>query len=418
METAATTPQPPTGSPEAGLPRRLAWGICGLMFLATVLNYLDRQVVALTAENIMAEFHLSKEGFGQVLAWFRYSYAALQIGGGWIVDVAGARGTYPAAVGLWSLAGMLTASAGSVFQLSAYRFFLGIGEAFNWPCALQVSKRIFPPRDVPLAVGVFNSGSATGSILAPIIVTVLALRYGWRSPFLVLGILGFVWIAAWLALTSGRSAALSGPRGSVGQTGRALAEVLRSRGFWLLSFTAILVNGVSYFLTDWIPLYLKTERGFSFAAGNTLSILIYAGMDAGNIAVGFFVRKLVAAGWPLSTARSASFVASSLCMSFAVLAGVTSHRYLAIACLAVTAIGVTSFVVLYMNVIQEMDPEHVGLTSGLLGGLGNLTYGFASPYIGRLSDTHHTVVTFLLVGLLPWIACLAIIAGKPLKGRE
>jgi MFS family permease len=110
-----------------------AWWLCGLLFLATVLNYVDRQVLALTAEKVIAEFSLTKEAFGEVISAFRYSYGAVQIAGGWLVDRYGPRVVYPLAVGLWSLAGILTASATSVRMLSGFRFLLGVGEAFNWP---------------------------------------------------------------------------------------------------------------------------------------------------------------------------------------------------------------------------------------------------------------------------------------------
>ncbi|MGH9427186.1 MAG: MFS transporter, partial [Terriglobia bacterium] len=140
------------------------WWLCGLLFLATVLNYVDRQVLALTAEKVIEEFSLTKEAFGEVISAFRYSYGAVQIAGGWLVDKYGPRVVYPLAVGLWSLAGILTASANSVRMLSGFRFLLGIGEAFNWPSALKVTHRLLSPRDRPLANGIFNSGAAAGSM--------------------------------------------------------------------------------------------------------------------------------------------------------------------------------------------------------------------------------------------------------------
>src|SRR5439155_4071393 len=108
-----------------------AWWVCGLLFLATVLNYLDRQVLPLTAETIIEEFHLTKEEFGKIIASFRYAYAVFQIAGGWLADALGPRAVYPVAVGLWSLAGAFTGLTTSVGMLSTCRFFLGVGEAFN-----------------------------------------------------------------------------------------------------------------------------------------------------------------------------------------------------------------------------------------------------------------------------------------------
>jgi ACS family hexuronate transporter-like MFS transporter len=376
-----------------------------------VLNYLDRQVLSLTADRLIEEYGLSREQFGSVLAWFRYSYALVQAGGGWLVDVAGARLLYPSAVGLWSVAGTATAFAGSIGALSACRFALGVGEAFNWPCALKVTRKLVPPENRPLANGIFNSGTALGAILAPVVVTVLTLRFGWRASFLVTGALGGIWVLAWLIGTRGKAAQLRGGDMTVAQVPASMLHVMKDRRFWLLGVSAVLVNSVSYFLADWIPLYLKTERGFGFAAGNLLSMLVYAGMDAGSLGAGLAVRILVRRAVSLDAARKYTLLASCACMSFAAAAGVLPHAG-ALACLVLTGVGVAGFLVIYLTLVQELAPGHVGVSAGLLGGFGNLAYGLMAPYIGRYSDMQQTGVTFLLIATLPWIAFGAIAACR------
>ncbi|MCC6863029.1 MAG: MFS transporter [Bryobacterales bacterium] len=387
------------------------WWIAVLLLAATILNYLDRQVLSLTAEKVMAEFGIGQEGFGRIVAAFRYSYAFVQVGGGWLVDAFGARAVFPLAVGLWSTAGCLTAFAPTLGALYACRFLLGVGEAFNWPCALKATERLLEPKDRPLANGIFNSGTAVGAMLAPVVVTVLALHYGWRAPFLVTGALGFLWVAVWLVYTRGRGKQLAGRPLSPGGVLRVMAAILGKRAFWMLAVSSVVVNSVSYVLADWIPLYLKTERGFSFGAGNVLSMLVYAGLDAGNLLVGFYVRTAVARGRSLTAARNSALFISCLLMSSAAMAGITPSRYLALALLTLTAIGVAGFLVLYLTLVQDLDPLHVGTAAGMLGGLGNFSYGLLSPYIGRLADLHQTAWTFTLVGVLPWLAFLAILAG-------
>jgi ACS family hexuronate transporter-like MFS transporter len=388
--------------------RRGAWWICGLLFLATLLNYLDRQVLALTAERIMAEFHLNKEDFGQVIAAFRYSYAAFQLGGGWIVDAIGARGIYAGAVGLWASAGVLTSFVFSIKMLVNCRFLLGAGEAFNWPCALKVTERLIRPEDRSVANGVFNSGTAAGSMIAPVLVTFLTLRFGWRSSFLVTGILGFVWILLWLQFTR-RATELKGQPTSLRHLISVHWGILRKSTFWMLAVSAILINSVSYFLADWVPLYLKTERGFGFASGNYISVPIYAGLDAGNILIGIFARKLVARGYSIAAARRRALMLSAVLMSTAGGAGVFVNPYLCVACLVLTALGVAGFLVIYLTLVQDLDPAHVGASAGLLGGLGNLAYGLLSPFIGRLSDFRKTELIFVLLGFLPWFSFAAIL---------
>ena len=384
------------------------WWICILLLLATLLNYLDRQVLSLTADKLIAEFHIDKEGFGWILASFRYPYALAQVFGGWIVDSLGPRSVFPAAVGLWSTAGLLTGFAPSLGILSMCRCILGTGEAFNWPCALKTTERLLDDRDRPLANGVFNSGTALGSMIAPVVVTVLAARWGWRSPFIFAGALGGIWVVLWLASTRSYSVRLGGTPMAAREVVRVLIAIASKRAFWLLATTAVVVNSANYFLADWIPLYLKTERGFSFGAGNMLTVLIYAGLDAGNLLAGAFVRTATRRGVPVDQARNLALLISCILMTCAVLAGVTGSRYLALVCIILTAMGVAGFLVLYLTLVQDLDPLHVGAAAGMLGGLGNLVYGVVSPYIGRLADLHQTSLTFTCMGLLPWLAYLSI----------
>jgi sugar phosphate permease len=188
-----------------------------------------------------------------------------------------------------------------------------------------------------------------------------------------------------------------------------MVHLLTTRGFWMLTVSAVIINSVNYYLADWIPLYLKTSRGFSFAAGNVLSIVVYAGSSIGNILVGLIVRKLVAVNLTVAAAKKWSLFGSCVLICLAVAAGIASNRYVAVGCLALTAVGVAGFLVIYLTLVQDLDPAYVGLSSGLLGGFGNLTYGYLSPYIGRLADLHETSLTFMLMGLLPWLAFLAIL---------
>jgi sugar phosphate permease len=180
----------------------------------------------------------------------------------------------------------------------------------------------------------------------------------------------------------------------------------------MLAVSAVIINGVNYYLADWIPLYLKTTRGFSFAIGNLLTIVIYVGTSAGNLLSGFLVRRLVAGGVSIVNAKKWTLFLSCLLMLSAVAAGLTPSRFLAVGFLALTGVGVAGFLVIYLTLVQDLDPAHVGVTSGLLGGLGNLAYGFLSPYIGLLADLHQSFLTLTLVGVLPWLAFIAVFLGS------
>lgn len=184
-----------------------AWGICWLMFASTVLNYMDRQTITLLREPIRAEFHLDDEGFGWVMSAFLLTYAFCQLPAGYLVDRWGVRRTYAGAVTWWSLAGVTTAYSPTLGSLMLLRALLGVGESFNWPCALRATGLILPPSERSLGNGIFNSGAAVGAVITPLIVTPLTLRFGWRMTFVVVGSLGFLWVVVWLL-------ALTGERGS------------------------------------------------------------------------------------------------------------------------------------------------------------------------------------------------------------
>jgi ACS family hexuronate transporter-like MFS transporter len=387
------------------------WGICILLFLATAIIYLDRQVMALTAEKIIGEFGLTKEGFGKIIAAFRYSYGIFQIFAGFLVDARGPALVFPAASGLWAICGLLTGLTSTVGMLTAFRSLLGIGEAFNWPCALKVTNALLPPQDRPLANGIFNSGAAVGALVAPVIVTLITVYFGWRAAFVTIGVIGLVWVIVWLVFTRNSTSQLKGSPFPFKSMMQVTVRILSMRGFWMLAVSAIIINSVTYYLADWIPLYLKTSRGFSFAAGNILSIFVYAGSACGNIFVGLFVRKLASRGVDLMRAKKWALFVSCVLMLSAVPAGLTPSRYLAVVLLALTGTGVAGFLVIYLTLVQDLDPAHVGVSSGLLGGFGNLAYGFLSPYIGLLADLQKSFLTLALIGLLPWLAFITILWG-------
>lgn len=390
------------------------WGICILLFLATAIIYLDRQIMALTADRIVADFGLTKEAFGRVLASFRYSYGFFQIFGGFLVDAQGPAVVFPSASGLWSLAGLLTGLASTVGLLTGFRFLLGIGEAFNWPCALKVTNALLPPRDRALANGIFNSGAAIGALVAPVIVTFITIYFSWRAAFVVTGAAGGLWVIAWLWVTRDSSAQFKGSSFPFKRVLHVMLRILSMRGFWVLAVSAVIINSANYYLADWIPLYLKASRGFSFAVGNILSIVVYAGASVGNILAGLLVQKFMAQGMSASAAKLWTLFASCILMLSAILAGLTSQRYLAVVFLGLTGVGAAGFLVIYLTLVQDLEPAYVGISSGLLGGFGNLVYGYLSPYIGLLADLHESFITLILIGTLPWLAFIAIFWGfKP-----
>jgi MFS transporter, ACS family, hexuronate transporter len=178
------------------------------MFASTVLNYTDRQAISLVSAPIKEEFGITNEDFGWVMAAFSLTYALCQVPAGYLVDRWNTRWSYAGAVAWWSLAGMAVAFSPTLSVLMICRALLGVGESFNWPCALRVTEKVLAPADRSLGNGIFNSGAAVGAVLTPWIVTPLTKRFGWRTAFVVVASLGLVWVVAWVVSLGGSRANL------------------------------------------------------------------------------------------------------------------------------------------------------------------------------------------------------------------
>ena len=216
--------------------------------MATVLTYLDRQTISLCGPKIRDEFQLSHERFGDLLAAFRWAYGITHVPAGWMADRLPMRLTYGLAVVLWSAAGAAAAWVRGFRPLVFTRAVLGVGEGFNWPCSTRIVANVFPPNDRGLATGIFNGGAAVGSLIAPLVISPLAERFGWRTAFFAVGSIGFLWVALWIFSTR-RSGAFYA---SV-NAGRDRSNVYRS-----VFFVAFLLIGVGI---PWLAVYQGAAIG-------------------------------------------------------------------------------------------------------------------------------------------------------------
>ena len=178
----------------------LRWYICGLLFFATTVNYVDRQVLGILKPTLERELGWHESDYGWLVFAFQLAYAIMMPLAGRVIDWLGTRLGYALAVVVWSLASMSHALASSTLQFAMARFALGIGEAANFPAAIKTIADWFPKQERALATGIFNSGSNVGAIVAPLMVPVVALHFGWRSAFLATGALDLIWLAFWLWL--------------------------------------------------------------------------------------------------------------------------------------------------------------------------------------------------------------------------
>ena len=286
--------------------RNVRWWIAGVLFLLSVINYVDRQTLSILVPTIQADLELSDQQYGNIVSLFLAAYTVSYLVSGRLVDALGARLGLALFAGFWSLAQMATGLANSVLTLGACRFLLGLGEAGGYTASPKIVAEWFPPKDRGLAVGLYGSGAAIGATLAPLLVVGVAAQFGWRSAFVVTGVLGLLLAGAWYLwyrepgelaclteeeretiLAARHAEAVAAPAQPLSEWFRWRA-ILTNPGIWALMVARLLTDPVWYFFQFWMPKYLHTERHFT--QGELASMwLIFVAAD-----VGFFVSGIVA----------------------------------------------------------------------------------------------------------------------------
>ncbi len=309
---------------------KLRWWIAGMLFFASILNYIDRQTLSILAPTIQSELKLTNEDYAVVVNLFLGAYLVATLLSGRIVDRLGVRLSLALFVGWWSVANILTGFARSLGSLGACRFLLGLGEAGNWTAAPKAVSEWFPARERGIAIGLYTLGATLGATIAPVLIVGIAARFGWQMAFVVTGVAGLVWLGPWLwlyrrpaehprlapeelALIRGGAAAVADP--GPPEPWRA---VLRRPEVWLLMLTRLLTDPVWYFYQFWFAKYLHDERGVG-QLGLSVTFVIFLAADFGAIGGGWFSGLLVKAGLPAPAARIRIMMAAACLMPFSAL---------------------------------------------------------------------------------------------------
>lgn len=288
---------------------RLRWAVIGVFALANAINFLDRQILAALAPQLMAEFGMTAAGYGDVILAFSVTYAAGAPLAGWLIDRAGLRWGSSLAVGLWSLAGMATGWVGSVQGLMACRMVLGLGEAGGVPATGKASAVYLPPRERALGSAVFQIGLTAGAILAPVAAQVIARLYGWRAAFVMLGAAGLAWIPLWLAVER----RVPAPAREAGGAAEGVKGILRDRRYWALLAANVLLMAVYSLWVNWTTVFLVKEHGLTQAEANYHFAWIppiFATL--GGLAGGWLTLRLSAGMDDVTPARMRTILLASL----------------------------------------------------------------------------------------------------------
>lgn len=426
--------------------RGLRWLMIGLVFLATVINYIDRQTLAVLKKTICDDLGISDTQYGLIFASFLLAYALSQTLSGRLYDVIGTRRGFSVSIVVWSLAAMAHAAARGVWSFTACRVLLGLGEAGNWPGAAKAAGEWFPVRERALAMGIFNTGAAFGGAISPPIIAWLAIRYGWRPTFVITGLLGFAWLALWLAayrvperhpwLTREEHELIlerpaEAPAPAAPETPLGFRELLRYRQTWAIVLSRFITDPIWWLYIGWLPSYLQEARGMNLAQVGATAWLPYLAGGLGALGGGYLSGALIRRGWSVDRARKTALAIGALLAPAGVLAVRAETPMAALMWAAIVLFGFQVWINNVQTLPSDFFPKSaIASVTGLSGtaaAVASAAYVFGTGYVVDYFKAHglanpYTPI-FVLAGLLGplGLVVLLALAGRirpvPLVGR-
>jgi ACS family hexuronate transporter-like MFS transporter len=391
------------------------WQLCIVLFLATTLNYLDRQTMSILAPSLQKELHLDNAALGWLFAVFYYAYTFSQMAVGPILDRSNLRWAFAVAVLLWSIVSMLTGLANGFVALLIFRLSLGVVESANWPGGMRLVSRLLEPNERALGNGIFTSGTSVGALIAPGLILGIAAFFGWRWAFVLIGSLGILWICGWILITRDPSMApvwreptAAKAWGLAGQW-QIIAGIARSPRFLPVLAVAVLVNPCVYFSVNWLPLYFAQQRGLT--PGRQMGWIltaIYLGLDIGNVACGGGILALARQGMGVQRARRIVFLLATIALVCCAVVPILPMAG-AVTALVLVNFGLGIWVSIYLTMAQEVSQTHVSTAIGILSGCGSLAGALAMWAVGRV--TQQTTSFTIPMSTVAVAAILSAMAG-------
>ncbi len=396
------------------------WTICALLFFATTINYIDRQVLGILAPTLQRELGWNEVDYAAIASWFTLAYALGYLVAGRLMDGFGVRKGFAGSIIIWSVSAVLHAVVTTTGGFSAVRFALGLGESGNFPGAIKTVAEWFPARERAFATGIFNAGSNIGAILTPLIVPWIAVNWGWRAAFLITGALGFLWLFAWLAIyrkpeENARVSAgeLAHIRSDAAESGEPVSwgTLLRHRQTWAFVVGKLLTDPVWWFYLFWLPKFLDARYGIKLSSLAAPLVVIYLVADAGSVGGGWLSSPLMKRGWSLNRARKTALLIPALLIVPTMLAPNAGGLWMSVALVSVAAASHQWWSANLFTLSSDMFPRRavgsvVGI-GGFAGAAGGFFFQRATGYILQSNGNNYTPV-FVCCGLA-YVLALAII---------
>lgn len=387
------------------------WWFAALLLLASAINYMDRQTLANASVRISREFEMTQEQYGALEAGFGWAFAVGSLLFGFVADRVSLRWLYALVVLLWSAMGFLSGFVENFDQLLACRTLLGFFEAGHWPCGVKTVRALLDARGRAMGNGVLQSGTSIGAIATPLIMSaMLTSEVGsWRAPFQLVGLVGALWVVAWLALGP-RDAQLAGPSRADSFDRAPWWRTLLDRRMLLILAMVALINTTWQLLRAWLPKFLQEGRGYGEAETLYFNSIWFAVTDVGCLGAGALALWLARRGQTVFHARLLTFLLCSMLALLTIGVALLPAGWPLLGLLLLAGAGALGVFPIYHAFTQDLSHEHQGKVTGIAGVAAWAFLPLAQLMFGRHVDaTHSFDLGLAVVGCLP-LAAWALVA--------
>jgi MFS transporter, ACS family, aldohexuronate transporter len=416
--------QPPAAIRVSGNVGNYRWLIVGLLFAATAINYIDRQMIGVLKPTLQAELKWSELDYANVVFWFQAAYALGYLAFGRIVDRLGARLGYALAFVIWTAAHMAHGLVGNVVQFSLVRAGLGLGESGNFPAGIKAATEWFPAKERALAVGIYNAGANVGAIITPLIVPFLTLKYGWRAAFVITGAFSVVWLIAWLSiyrrpreekrLSNAELAWIESDPADPAAPLRWL-QLIRMRETWAYALGKFCIDPIWWFYLFWLPGVLETHYGLDLKTFGPPLVAIYLLSDLGSIVGGWASSRMMKAGKTVNFARKMTMLGCAIAVTPVLFAQHIRNLWLAVGVIGLAAAAHQAFSANLYTLPSDLFPRSaVGSVIGIggtVGAVGGMLFALYTGYI--LDKIGSYTPIFLVAGSAYFLALIAVQVLSP-----